>query len=218
MDIKVDSETVVVFDLDDTLYNELDFLKSAYKAIAKSLEPNMWEKLYSRMFSLYRSGINVFEFLSHNYNREIQEFVNMYRHHNPDIKLFDGVMEIFQAIKSKNGKIAVITDGRSTTQRVKLNSLGILEYIDSIIISEEFGSEKPALANFKAIEHSLPGKVYYYIADNLKKDFIAPNKLGWKSIALIDNGMNIHNESYLYMEEKFLPQMFLREYKHLNII
>lgn len=218
MDIKVDSETVVVFDLDDTLYNELDFLKSAYKSIAKFLEPKMWEKLYSTMFSLYRSQINVFEFLSQNYNIEVQELVQMYRHHNPDIKLFDGVLEIFQAIKSRNGKIGIITDGRSTTQRAKLNSLGILEFIDSIIISEEIGSEKPTLDNFKAIEQALPAELYYYVADNLKKDFIAPNILGWKSIALIDNGMNIHFEAYNFMEEKFLPQMFLSEYKHLNII
>ena len=217
MDLKVDHNTVIVFDLDDTLYNELDFLKSAYKEIALFLAPDDWKRLYSTMFSFYRSKINVFEYLANEYNAEIGLLVETYRNHYPDIKLFNGVLEIFDAIKSKNGKIGIITDGRSNTQRSKLESLGILNYIDKIIISEEFGSEKPNLANFKEIENSLPGNIYYYLADNLKKDFIAPNSLGWKSVGLMDNGMNIHFESYKYVFTDNLPHDFIFDFEELVI-
>ena len=217
MDIKVDNNTVVVFDLDDTLYNELDYLKSAYKSIAFFLEPEDWKLLYSKMFSLYRSNLNVFEFLANAYNTEIGPLIEMYRNHYPDIQLFDGVLDVFEAIKSRNGKIAIITDGRSYTQRAKLKSLGVLNYIDSIIISEEIGSEKPYMENFKAIENSLSGNVYYYIADNLKKDFITPNLLGWISVALIDNGKNIHSESYNYWNAQHLPQEFVLNFKEFKI-
>ena len=218
MDIKVDHNTVIVFDLDDTLYNELDYLKSAYKEIALFLDPNDWKRLYLEMFSLYRNKINVFEFIANLYNRQIISLIEIYRNHLPDIQLFDGVLEVFDAIKSKDGKIGIITDGRSNTQRAKLQSLGILSYIDSIIISDELGFEKPSLENFKAIENSLTGKMYYYIADNLKKDFIAPNALGWKSVALIDNGKNIHFESHKHMNSQYLPQEFIIDFKDLNII
>lgn len=218
MDIKVDKNTVIVFDLDDTLYNELDFLKSAYSTIALFLEPKDWKQLYSKMFSFYRCKINVFEFLAKTYDIEMRTLVEMYRDHKPDIKLFDGVIELFDAIKHKNGKIAIITDGRSTTQRAKLMSLGILNYIDEIIISEETGSEKPNSANFKAIEKALPGNEYYFIADNFKKDFIAPNTLGWKSVALIDNGKNIHFESDLHTALQNLPQDYIIDFKDLKII
>ncbi|WP_035479901.1 HAD family hydrolase [Gelidibacter mesophilus] len=218
MDIKVDHETVIVFDLDDTLYNELDFLRSAYASIARSLEPENWKQLFASIFSLYRSNGNVFEFLSKTYGVEVTSLLKMYHNHQPNIQLFDGVLEIFKAIKSKNGRIGIITDGRSKTQRAKLESLGILNYIDSIIISEEIGSEKPSLDNFKAIESSLPGIVYYYIADNLKKDFIAPNALGWKSIALIDMGKNIHFESHKYIGDIYLPQRFILDFVELKFI
>lgn len=218
MDIKVNTETVIVFDLDDTLYNELDYLKSAYKSISKHLEPENWSSLYSKMFSLYRSKINVFEFLAESYKTDIKLLVDMYRDHQPDIQLFDGVKDVFEAIKSKNGKIGIITDGRSITQRAKLKSLRILSYIDKIIISEEIGSEKPNTANFKAIENALPGTEYYYIADNLKKDFIAPNALGWKSVALIDNGKNIHFESHNFMTHQNLPQAFIKDFKDFIIL
>lgn len=218
MDIKVDANTVVVFDLDDTLYNELDFLKSAYRSIAIMVEPKKWKQLYSKMFSLYRCRINVFEFISNDYDIEIKLLVDMYRNHYPDIKLFDGVLDIFKLIKAKNGKIGLITDGRSNTQRSKLDSLGIMEYLDAIVISEEIGSEKPSLANFRAIENSLPGTAYYYIADNLKKDFITPNSLGWKSVGLMDNGKNVHFESYKYMEYPNSPHFFIESLREINLV
>lgn len=218
MDIKVDHNTVVVFDLDDTLYNELDYLKSAYQSIALFLEPNDWKHLYAKMFSLYRWKLNVFDFVASTYNVKIGSLIEMYRNHDPSIQLFDGVLDVFDAIKSKKGKIGIITDGRSKTQRAKLKSLGILEYLEGLVISGEIGFEKPSLANFRAIENSIIGKDYFYIADNLKKDFIAPNLLGWKSVALIDNGMNIHYETYKHMDPKNLPQDFILNFKDLQII
>ena len=98
MDLKIDKHTVIVFDLDDTLYNELDYLKSAYQSIAKTLEPNGWKTLYSTMFSLYRSNINVFEFLVKNYKIEINTLIDLYRNHDPEIKLFDGVKNVINTI------------------------------------------------------------------------------------------------------------------------
>ena len=218
MDIKVDKHTVVVFDLDDTLYNELDFLKSAYKSIAEHLEPRNWTALYAYMFSLYRCGSNAFEFAARKYNTDIKVLIDMYRDHQPDIELFDGVISIFDAIKSKKGNIALITDGRSKTQRAKLKSLGIYDYFEEIIVSEEIGSEKPNINNYKAIENAISGTQYYYIADNLKKDFITPNVLGWKSIAIIDKGKNIHYEANRYIVRKHEPQEYILSFSELNII
>lgn len=218
MDIKVDHKTVVVFDLDDTIYNELDYLRSAYKEIAMQLDQNNWMHVYSKMFSFYRSGINVFEKIATEYNLEIETLIAMYREHQPDIHLFEGVREIMEAIKAKNGKIGLITDGRSSTQRAKIRSLGISSYLDGLVISEEIGTEKPDLANFRSIETSIIGNDYYYIADNLKKDFIAPNALGWKTIGVIDNGKNIHFESHMHMKADNMPHDFVIDFWDIQII
>ncbi|WP_400078933.1 HAD family hydrolase [Winogradskyella sp. R77965] len=218
MDIKVDKNTVIVFDLDDTLYNELDYLKSAYQSIAKSLDADGWKQLYSKMFSMYRSNINVFEILSEDFKMDKTELINLYRNHQPNIHLFEGVIEVIESIKSKSGKIGIITDGRSKTQRAKIDSLEILKYLDHIVISDEIGSEKPSFDNFKAMEKAISGMQYYYIADNLKKDFVAPNALGWKSVALIDNGKNIHSESNKYMDSKYLPNEFILSFSDINIV
>ncbi len=217
MDIKIDENTVIVFDLDDTLYNELDYLKSAYIEISKELKPNDWEQLYARLFSIYRNKQDVFEFISSNFQLDKKELIQKYRNHIPNINPFNGVIETLQKIKNSKGKLAIITDGRSITQRNKLKKLGILPFFDFIIISEEIGTEKPNESNYKNVEDHFKLETYYYIADNFKKDFITPKKLGWKTIALLDNGMNIHSYANTSTSHKFLPEYYFSTYSELNI-
>ena len=66
MDIKVDTSTALVFDLDDTLYNEIEYLKSAYWYICSVLTEKDTEILYNHVFSIYRNGDNPFLYLAEN--------------------------------------------------------------------------------------------------------------------------------------------------------
>ena len=212
MIIKVNTKSVICFDLDDTLYNELDYLISAYTEIAKKLEKSEWLVLLARMLSMYRDNENVFDVINIEYKVSHKKLLEWYRNHIPSIQLFNGALELINEIKSKNGKLCVITDGRSLTQRNKLNSLKIDNLFDKIIISEEIGSTKPSIKNFTVIEQSFPNCSYLYIADNLKKDFIAPNQLGWSSIGLLDKGKNIHNTAGAYILNKNnRPKKLIRE-------
>ncbi|MEA1787678.1 HAD family hydrolase [Arenibacter sp. GZD96] len=217
MDIKVDVHTVLVFDLDDTLYNELDFLKSAYRELAQLLEPNNWQRLFVGMFSQYRSKMDVFAVLAQTYGRSKEELVQHYRAHQPEIVPFPGVMETLVRIKERNGKIGILTDGRSVTQRNKLNALGLMDFLDHIVISEELGTEKPHENNYMAFEKLFGKGHYVYIADNCRKDFITPNRRGWQTIALADNGKNIHHDTHLYQHGDFAPQGYITEFSELRI-
>ena len=218
MDLKVDNRTVIVFDLDDTLYNEMDYLRSAYKSIAKELDSNNWQTLFAKMFSLFRCKEDVFEFVSTKYHTDKTELITTYRAHRPKLRVFDGAMDMINGVKEKGGKIGIITDGRKSTQRVKLDVLGITPLADKILISEEIGSEKPDERNYQMIEEAFPDHKYLYMADNLRKDFIAPNKLGWNSIGLIDNGLNMHYDGHLYFNEACKPKNFVTSFKEINII
>ncbi len=197
----------VIFDLDDTLAYEMDFLKSAYLAIALGLED---ENVYEIMLDKYSGKENVFEFLSQKYNIDVQTFLEQYRTHFPEIKLIEGVQETLDFCKQENFKLGLISDGRSITQRNKLKALKIEELFDKIIISEEFGSEKPNENNFLAfMEDGIES--YIYIADNPKKDFITPNKLGWTTICLLDDGANIHKQDF-NVSDVYLPKIKSRNY------
>jgi|SRR5690554_400715 len=191
----------IIFDLDDTLVYEIDFLKSAYHEIALSLSD---ESLCELMLEKYTKGENVFEYLSSIYKVDISTLLEQYRNHFPNIELMEGAKEILAFCKKNNFKLGLITDGRSITQRNKLKALNIENLFDKIVISEEFGSSKPNERNFKAfIEEGI--SEYFYIADNPKKDFITPNKLDWTSICLLNKGNNIHQQKF-NLKIGFLPK------------
>ena len=218
MDIKVDNQTVIVFDLDDTLYNEMEYLRSAYIQIAKKLDFENWQVLFARMYSLFRSKKDVFEFVSTKYDVDKTGLIQEYRAHVPKLNLFDGVLETIEQIRAKQGKIGIITDGRKSTQRTKLKSLGILDLIDKIVISEEIGSEKPNKRNYIAIEEAFKDCTYFYFADNLRKDFISPNKRGWSTIGLVDNGLNMHYDGHAYFDDSYAPKQFIVSFQEINIV
>lgn len=218
MDIPVDKHTAIVFDLDDTLYNEIEYLKSAYVHIAKHLEPAGWEQLYILMFSLFRSRQDVFEMLSAKYGTDKTDLIQMYRGHDPVIRPLEGVPKVLRDIRARKGMVGIISDGRRNTQMNKIKALGIADLIDKVVISEDNGIEKPYENNYKLLQEVFKVNVYYYIADNLKMDFIAPKALGWKTIGVVDNGLHIHHENYRYLDEVHKPEGFIRSFSELKIV
>lgn len=208
----------IIFDLDDTLYQEIDYLKSAYLEIAKTIDCHKSHLILKHMVKWYEDGINVFDHLINLYpDLKTSDLLNIYRNHYPTISLNKNVIEILKICKENSYKLGVITDGRSVTQRNKLKALGIETFFDKIIISEEIGSEKPNENNFKIfIENNI--KEYIYIGDNPKKDFITPNKLGWKTVCVLDHHKNIHPQDF-NIDSKYLPSIKIKSFEELkNII
>ena len=132
--------------------------------------------------------------------------------------LANGALNLLKQIKKRKGKIAIITDGRSKTQRNKIDALGIFEYIDAILISEEVGYQKPAIEIFNKLESLYPKHKFTYIADNLRKDFISPNILDWDSINLLDNGLNIHINQLDFMKLGNLPKKYVTDLNQIKVI
>ena len=218
MDIRVNDHTLVVFDLDDTLYNEMAYLQSAYRTIAVDLDPAGWKELYAYMLSLFRSKKDVFGTLEQKFNTTKEQLLHIYRHHKPEIVLFEGISSLIAGIKKHKGRIGILTDGREVTQMNKITALGLEDMVDKIVISESLGSEKPAQANYQVFEEAYPGFTYYYIADNLRKDFITANERGWNTIGLIDNGLNMHFDGHKYFKDQLKPKHFVNNFLECRII
>jgi len=196
----------LIFDLDDTLVYEIDYLKSGYHEIALKLDPLNSNELFERMWSLHTSKQNVFKILINLYSDfSVEELLEIYRNHYPSISLVDGAKEVLEYAKSKGYSIGLISDGRSVTQRNKLKALAIENFFDKVIISEEFGSAKPDERNFKYFMEDKFGE-YIYVADNLRKDFVTPNRLNCISICLMDRGWNIHPQSF-DNDIEYLPKL-----------
>jgi len=191
--------TTVVFDLDDTLYDEIEYCETGFKAVAEFLaelpEALPAEQIFSTLWKQFTSGnrkntINAaLDELEISYDDKlIDELVNVYRNHIPTIKLTQDSRDVLLELRAKY-TLALITDGFLPAQQLKVKSLGIEEYFKCIIYTEQLGREfwKPSPIGFKKILNTLNVKPEntVYIGDNEKKDFIAPNKLGFFTIQLI---------------------------------
>lgn len=221
---------VICFDLDDTLYKEIDYLKSAYREIAEHAVgqcsgcsdhvESLAIEAYDRMLDAYRKGLNAFEELNSFLGLElpVSEYLYIYRNHKPKIALSEDVIGMLDALKAEGVRIGLITDGRSVQQRNKMEALGLSRWMDEkdMIISEEFGSEKPALANYVYFMKRYPAcHDFTYVGDNLKKDFVAPNALGWMTVCLKDDVRNIHRQVTEGIGEGMMPMRWIERLEHL---
>ncbi|GGD40788.1 hypothetical protein GCM10011361_04890 [Muriicola marianensis] len=154
--------------------------------------------IYLHMMGRYEKGAEVFQDTIEHFQlkRGVQDLLTWYREHLPDISLTSHASYVLKFIKNHAYKIGLITDGRSLQQRNKIKSLGLDNFFDEIIISEEFGSEKPEKGNFLHFTELYGDGDYWYIGDNTSKDFIAPNLLGWGTICLVGDERNIHPQNF----------------------
>lgn len=179
----------VIFDLDDTLYGEKEYVRSGYRAVAKCIsQVEMAEKKLWDAFEQGKPAIDEVLKVEGIYTEDIQQrCLNTYRHHVPKIHFYEGVVEMLKQLCNSGLKIGIITDGRPEEQRAKIKALNLDGYVDEIIITDELGGttyRKPCEAAFKCMQRRLniePSKMCY-VGDNIKKDFIAPEKLGMRTI------------------------------------
>lgn len=185
----VEDIDAVIFDLDDTLYSEIEYVKSGFKAIAKGfpkiskMEKKLWDSFCNGEMAINQVLINEDVFSEINLNKALE----LYRNHEPQIQLYNGVYEMLLKLKKANKKLGIITDGRPIGQRAKIKSLGIDNLFDNIIVTDELGGveyRKPNIYSFCLMIEKLGVKFdrSIYIGDNLKKDFKAPNSLGMKTV------------------------------------
>lgn len=192
----------VVFDLDDTLYLERDYVESGFRSVAAALgvegKPGP-EEIFGTLWSGFVAGIraNAFDRLFEHYptlaqRGSIDSAVSLYRSHDPRISLCGGIPELLASLKGSGARLGLITDGSVTTQQHKIAALKIGYLFDSKIITDEWGVEyrKP---NPRAFLHTmselhLGAEQLVYIGDNPRKDFLAPRELGWRSVRVRMDG------------------------------
>jgi putative hydrolase of the HAD superfamily len=192
--------TTVVFDLDDTLYDEIEYCKSGFAAAAEFLANTVssmteTKRIFAALWEQFSTGNHTKTFnaaldeLELSYDDElILELIEVYRRHKPKITLPPDSRDALCELSTKY-TLALLTDGFLPGQQFKVQALGIEKYFKSIVYTEQLGREfwKPSPVGFEKILQSLKARPEntVYIADNEKKDFIAPNKLGFATIQIL---------------------------------
>ena len=195
----LDQADAIIFDLDDTLYSEKDYVRSGYSAVAaafehvENMEAKLWEAFVKKLPAI--DGVLEAEGIFDPQNKE--KALHAYRSHMPDINLYPGVAQLLLRLKQSK-KLGLITDGRPEGQWAKIRALGISGSFEKIIVTDDLGGvayRKPNEAAFLLMQQALdvPFEKMVYIGDNAKKDFIAPRKLGMKTV-------HFKNKDGLYTE------------------
>jgi len=175
---------VVVFDLDDTLISELEYQRSGITAVETAIASIYGIPFDGRIQHALERGVkDIWGWACEQLSLPLEvktSFLWLYRLHRPVISLAPGVRAALDILFGSKANLAILSDGRSVTQRLKLTAVGL----DSIplFVSEDYRSTKPNAERFVAIEKRWPGCRYVYVADNPAKDFLAPNARGWLTL------------------------------------
>jgi len=190
--------TTIIFDLDDTLYDEIQYCKSGFAAAANFLTARFPQhparQIFNALWTQFTAGNHTKTFNTALDelaitcdDKLIAELINTYRTHEPKITLPAESEHILQTLSQKY-TLGLLTDGFLPAQQLKVKALGLKKYFAQIVYTEQLGREfwKPSPAGFEKLIDGLKVKPenMVYIGDNAKKDFIAPNMLGMTTIQL----------------------------------
>ena len=191
----------VIFDIDDTMISEYDYVMGGYRAVAKRLsqdedvamsEDEVFEKLKELSKTSYKEVYNRFLDslgIARDEDR-IQELVSVYKHHKPHLKLYDDVRETLDALKAKGIKLGIISDGDVARQKNKLKITGLENDFDCVIITDELGDisyRKPDERSYIKMAETLGVDFsdMIYVGDNPTKDFFIKTKYPIKTARII---------------------------------
>jgi len=187
---------VIVFDLDDTLYEELSYVKSGFRQVSKFMEqafsipaakayPFMRKRLRAGRHQIFDETLKIFNCYS---KKNVQKCLNVYRQHKPSIRLWKNANHCLNAFRDV--PLYLVTDGNKIVQHNKILALGLSDRMKFCFITHIYGIKKAAKPSpycfFKICEREnvSPGDVIY-VGDNPVKDFIGLNKLGFKTIRVL---------------------------------
>lgn len=182
-----------VFDIDDTLYLERDYVRSGFEAVGVHLDDTHGITGFANYcWELFKRG-NRFD----TFNKSlvalgieptpqlIKELVHSYRHHEPAISLDSSTHQLLTELKTNQG-VAILTGGHPASQKRKVEALKLDALTNVIVYAGKYGSnlDKPHPWSWNEMERltNTRARDLVYIGDNPKKDFSAPLELNWSAV------------------------------------
>ncbi|MDO6657822.1 HAD family hydrolase [Anaerobacillus sp. 1_MG-2023] len=221
---------VVLFDLDDTLISERDYIQSGYYYVSNLISHKHHQTareinlLLNELFIESPKHVfnRLFDHFGIEYTRStIMELVEAYRNHKPMVTFFDDVLPCLEILKDQHIQTGVITDGYAEGQCQKLRAVNGFDHFNEIIITDQLGRDywKPHARAYEMMKDLFNVKYseMVYVGDNVSKDFVTPNKLGMKTVQ-INRENGIYSTSTISYEKEFYAQHSINSlYEFLNL-
>ena len=187
---------ILVFDLDDTLYDEMSFVQSGFAAVSTLLnnEFNIGKsESYEMMLDvLDKEGRGeIFNRILENFGifskKRVRKCLSTYRSHKPQINLPKTSIKLLKRFDDYPKYI--VTDGNKYVQKQKITTLNLYQKIKKAFITHCYGLKhaKPSpycLEKIARIE-KCPNSCIVYIGDDPHKDFVGIKPMGFKTIRVL---------------------------------
>jgi putative hydrolase of the HAD superfamily len=184
----------VVFDLDDTLYPEREYVRGGFEAVARWASESLGEKpqaVFDELWAMFEAGVrrDTFDRWLQRRGRapeaERAEMIEAYRRHRPRLAPYPDVVPALEGLHGK-ARLGLITEGPRAVQDAKLDALGLRSWFDKVVVlgEEERTDWKPSRLPFdRWLQGSeIRPETAVYLGDNPAKDFLAARRAGWASI------------------------------------
>jgi putative hydrolase of the HAD superfamily len=199
----------IIFDLDDTLYAERDYVLSGFRAVARWAEAALGIPAapgYAALERLFAQGVrgdtfntwlaahhaptgdgeNKAESATHSASI-VAQMVEVYREHTPQLAPFPEVPPLLERLATSY-RLGLVSDGYLAVQQRKWAALGLERFFGAVVFSDELGREhwKPSPRPFEIVTARLgvPPEAAVYVADNPHKDFLGARRAGLGAVWL----------------------------------
>ena len=185
----------VLFDFDDTLVDTTEALtqldKLWYGTLPRQNRPATEEEFIARMFEPTPEPFNLRDY----YVRMLEEIwpgcfdsveaaLEAHAEAVPDaVSLDPKTREMLRDLKKARVPVGVVTNGPTVMQWAKVRNAGVADLVDAVVVSEEFGVNKPNPAIFK---HALDligasAQETLFVGDNQEADIGGASGVGMRT-------------------------------------
>jgi putative hydrolase of the HAD superfamily len=186
---------ILVFDLDDTLYNEQTYVMSGFAAVAGMLNQRLgWSETASvaimkRELAARGRGA-IFDRLLEKHGALskalVRACIKTYRDHTPAIRLYPAAERLLRQL---DGPLYLVTDGHKIAQQRKVEVLGLDRRFRRCFITHRYRvkNAKPSVHCFALIAtlEQCGWADMAYIGDNPAKDFVNLSPLGVHTVRVL---------------------------------
>ncbi|GCF93121.1 hydrolase [Enterococcus florum] len=195
----------IIFDVDDTLYDQLTPFQLAFTMNFPNTEIPVeqlfkYSRIYSdEVFELSENGsiskldmqiYRIRKALAH-YDIQITDeqgakFQANYQYYQSQIQLDPAMQEALDLCVAHHFPIGIITNGPAEHQKKKIKQLGLNRWVptEQMLVSGEWGVAKPDIRIFELAEAvmDLKKETTYYVGDSYENDVVGAKNAGWKAV------------------------------------
>lgn len=195
----------IIFDVDDTLYDQIvPFQNACRKILGRDLENaeemyrafSYWGNFYYPDYQTGKLPLDEYRIIRFSKAMEVCgvsvtrqqaiDFQKQYLENQSRLCLSQRMQEILDLCKASGVWLGLMTNGPTHHQSAKIDALGLQRWIPSehIFISEAVGCTKPDREIFAAAEKGMaqPVQEIYMVGDSYDKDMLGAINAGWRTV------------------------------------